>query len=160
MSKSHRSWWPSDLGHWLVALQFVLILLVLLSPVTVLSSTRFSAAFRLAGVGLMVGGIVLGAESLRRLRPSLTASGALKSEGTLVTSGPYRLVRHPVYTAQMLFTLGWSLAFGGWLTAICALLLAILLNFKGLGEERRLLQRFPEYREYRTRTRRFIPLIY
>jgi protein-S-isoprenylcysteine O-methyltransferase Ste14 len=108
----------------------------------------------------MIGGIVLGVASLRRLRPSLTASGALKPGGALVTAGPYRLVRHPVYTAQILFAFGWALALGGWLTALCATALSALLNFKALMEERRLLQRFTEYRDYQARTRMLIPFIY
>jgi protein-S-isoprenylcysteine O-methyltransferase Ste14 len=158
MSKSQR---PSRRsGYWVVVLHFALILLLVLGPTTVAKWPRFTPSFRIAGVGLMVGGIVFGAVSLRRLRPSLTKFGALKPEGALVTAGPYRLVRHPVYTAQILFPLGWSLALGGWLTVLYALTLSVLLNFKALMEERRLLHRFTEYRDYQARTRMFVPFIY
>jgi protein-S-isoprenylcysteine O-methyltransferase Ste14 len=160
MSKSQGGWWPTDLAHWLVLLQGAVIFFVLLGPAVELPATRFSASFRPAGVGLMLCGFVLGVEALRRLRTSITAAGGLKSDGTLVTSGPYRRIRHPVYTAQMLVSFGWSLAVGGWLTALCALLLSILLYFKALGEERRLLLRFSEYHDYKVHTRRFIPFIF
>jgi protein-S-isoprenylcysteine O-methyltransferase Ste14 len=159
MTNSRDRWWPTDLAHWFVVMQGALLVVVLLGPVIEPHSVRLPATFRLAGVGLVLCAIVLGAVSLRRLRPSITTSGALKSDGALVTTGPYHLIRHPVYAAQMLLAFGWSLAFGGWLTALCALSLSILSYFKAHGEERRLLLRFPEDREYKARTRRFIPFI-
>ena len=163
MSKSRSPWWRGERGEWYEALQIALMLLVVLGPSTLAGYPKwpvFTTFFRISGASLIVGGVVLGAVALRRLRPSLTASGALKPEGTLVTSGPYRFVRHPVYTAQLLFTFGWSLALGGWLTALYALALSVVLNFKALLEERRLVQRFPEYRDYQARTRKFVPFIY
>ncbi len=163
MSTSRIPWWRGQRGEWYVALQAALILLLIAGPSTVAGYPKWPGYInfiRISGACLMVGGLVLGVVALRLLRPSLTASGALKPGGTLVTSGPYRLVRHPVYTAQMLLALGWSLAWGGWLTALYAIALGVLLNFKSLLEERRLLQRFPEYQEYRARTRRFVPYIY
>jgi protein-S-isoprenylcysteine O-methyltransferase Ste14 len=163
MSKSHLPWWRGERGEWYAALQLALILLVVFGPSTLTGYPKwpgFTTSFRISGAGLMVCGVVLGAAALRRLRPSITASGALKPEGALVTSGPYRFVRHPIYTAQMLLTFGWSLALGGWLTSLCAIALIVVVNFKSLKEERRLLQRFPEYRAYQARTRKFVPFIY
>ena len=60
----------------------------------------------------------------------------------------------------MLFAFGWSLALGGWLTAQYAVALSVILTFKSLYEERRLLQRFPEYQVYQSRTRKFVPFVY
>ena len=163
MSKSHLPWWRGERGEWYAALQLALILLVVFGPSTLAGYPKwpvFTTCLRISGASLMVCGVVLGAAALRRLRPSITASGALKPEGALVTSGPYRFVRHPVYTAQMLLTFGWSLALGGWLTSLYAIALIVVLNFKSLKEERRLLQRFPEYRDYQSRTRKFVPFIY
>ena len=163
MSKSHLPWWRGERGEWYAALQLALILLVVFGPTTLAGYPNwpaFTTFFRISGACLMVFGVVIGAASLMRLRPSVTSSGALKPEGALVTGGPYRFVCHPVYTAQMLLTFGWSLAFGGWLTALYAIALSLVLHFKALKEERRLLQRFPEYRDYLSRTRRFVPFIY
>jgi protein-S-isoprenylcysteine O-methyltransferase Ste14 len=163
MSKSHLRWWRGERGEWYAAFQLALILLVVFGPSTLAGYPKwpvFTRCFRISGASLMVCGVVLGAAALRRLRPSITASGALKPEGALVTSGPYRFVRHPVYIAQMLLTFGWSLALGGWLTSLYAIGLIVVLNFKSLKEERRLLQRFPEYRDYQSRTRKFVPFIY
>ena len=158
MSKPEQSLWPKDLDHWLVVLQAGLMLLVFLSPVVV--GSQFSTGFRVAGLAFAVMGVILGIQSLRRLRSSLTSSGALKPDGALVTSGPYRFVRHPVYTAQILVAVGWSLALGGRLTALFTLALSTILIIKAHREERRLLVGFTEYREYQSTTRMFIPFIY
>lgn len=143
--------------------QGALILLVLFGPSTLVGCPKWPGIptlFHISGTILMIGGVVLGVVALRHLHPSITASGALKPDGALVTSGPYHFVRHPVYTAQMLFAFGWSLALGGWLTAQYAMALSVLLAFKSLYEERRLLQRFPEYQDYQSQTRKFVPFIY
>lgn len=87
-------------------------------------------------------------------------AGANPTEGGLVTTGPYRFVRHPIYTAVCLFawagaaahptaaSAGWSaLVFaGGWIRMKC--------------EEKLVTRRYPEYRDYAARTRRMIPGIF
>jgi protein-S-isoprenylcysteine O-methyltransferase Ste14 len=163
MPQTHNPWWRGKRGEWYEVLQFALILLLVVGPSTLPGYSKwpdFTRLWRISGASLMVGGVVLGVVALKHLRSSLTALGGLKPQGTLVTSGPYRFVRHPVYVAQILLGLGWSLAFGGWLTSLYALALGVLLNFKSVYEERRLLQRFPEYQEYQSRTWKFIPFIY
>lgn len=163
MSKSHLPWWRGERGEWYEVLQFAFILLLLFGPSTLAGYPKWplpTTFLLIAGASLMVCAVILGVTALRHLSHSITAFGGLKPEGTLVTSGPYRLVRHPVYTAQILLALGWSLAFGGWLTALYTIALSVALNFKSLMEERRLLQRFPEYRDYQSRTRKFVPFIY
>ena len=76
----------------------------------------------------------------------------------LVTSGPYRRVRHPMYVALLLGTAAMAAAGSGdgslWALWV---LLALVLNFKAALEERLLEARFPEYRNYREHTRRFVP---
>ncbi len=75
----------------------------------------------------------------------------------LVTQGPYRWVRHPMYVALLLAMAGIAAeAPNGVLLGMWGALL-LVLNFKAALEERLLLQRWPEYADYRTRTARFIP---
>jgi protein-S-isoprenylcysteine O-methyltransferase Ste14 len=76
----------------------------------------------------------------------------------LVTSGPYRFTRNPMYVGQALLLLGWTLylqhAFA--LLAVPAFLLYIT-RFQVIPEERVLSQRFPaEYAAFRARTRRWL----
>ena len=79
------------------------------------------------------------------------------TEGGLVTTGPYRYVRHPIYTAVVLFSLAGALAHIS-LTA-AGLALAIFIGALGrmLAEERLLSARYPEYIEYAAHTPRILP---
>ena len=80
--------------------------------------------------------------------------------GGLVTTGPYRYIRHPIYTAACLLGLGgiaahWSLLSAG---------LGVLLFLGGLArmlcEERLVKQTYPEYVEYSKSTKRMIPFVF
>jgi protein-S-isoprenylcysteine O-methyltransferase Ste14 len=78
----------------------------------------------------------------------------------LVTSGPYRFVRHPLYLAEELAIIGISMQFFSLSTAfVLALQIAFQLR-RMHNEEAVLAQSFPEYAQYRARTARLIPGIY
>lgn len=80
-----------------------------------------------------------------------------KAAGLLVTSGPYRYVRHPMYVALLLF--GAAVCFfyrDAWKIA-CWLVLALVLWAKSILEERALRRHFADYVGYAQRVRRFIP---
>jgi protein-S-isoprenylcysteine O-methyltransferase Ste14 len=82
------------------------------------------------------------------------------TKGDLVTSGPYRFIRHPVYAAVCLFVWAGALA----PHSLTALLLAALVTAGALlrifCEERLLVKRFPEYRQYASSTKRLIPYLF
>ena len=78
----------------------------------------------------------------------------------LVTSGPYRLVRHPLYLAEELAIIGLSMQF---FSAATAFVLAVQIAFqlrRMHNEEAVLTESFPEYAAYRQRTARLLPGIY
>jgi protein-S-isoprenylcysteine O-methyltransferase Ste14 len=78
----------------------------------------------------------------------------------LVTSGPYRLVRHPLYLAEELAIIGLSMQF---FSAATAFLLAVQIAFqlrRMHNEESVLTENFPEYAAYQRRTARLLPGIY
>jgi protein-S-isoprenylcysteine O-methyltransferase Ste14 len=75
----------------------------------------------------------------------------------LVTVGPYAWARHPLYAVEMITVAGTALQFqapGAWLIA---LVVVMLLLIRSHYEEQVLAENFPEYGEYRARTKRFIP---
>lgn len=76
----------------------------------------------------------------------------------LVRHGPYRFVRHPIYSALLLIFTGAELAFDSWLVLL-TLPLYGLLSWQAEREEVLLGQAFPEYTEYTRTTGRLFPNI-
>lgn len=78
----------------------------------------------------------------------------------LVTSGPYQIVRHPLYLAEAVATLGALIAFlSPWALLLVAVQIALQI-VRIHYEEKTLSETFPEYKEYAKRTWRLIPGIY
>jgi protein-S-isoprenylcysteine O-methyltransferase Ste14 len=76
----------------------------------------------------------------------------------LITQGPFRWVRHPLYAALMLLFIGLSLVSAFWPFLVLALAAIPLLHGAAVKEEAVMRQRFPgEYDEYGERTGRFLP---
>jgi protein-S-isoprenylcysteine O-methyltransferase Ste14 len=80
--------------------------------------------------------------------------------GELVVTGPYGVVRHPIYGAGLLFFLGFSIYAS--LPALAATgVLAVVWALKGRVEERHLRERYPVYDGYASRVRyRLVPFVY
>jgi protein-S-isoprenylcysteine O-methyltransferase Ste14 len=81
------------------------------------------------------------------------------TEGGLVTSGPYRYLRHPIYAAVLLLIWPGVLANLSWKNLFLGLVITAGTIVRILSEERLLLEHFPEYEAYARRTRRIIPFI-
>ncbi len=139
----------------LVTQQFVLITLLVVIPQGGLWPTGLVAGIT-AGA-LLLGGLVVGVVSTIKLGKALTPNPIPRLDGHLETGGIYGLIRHPIYTAVLLAMLGivvwgsstWHLVF--------FLLLVMLLNVKARAEERLLLERYENYRDYARTVGRFVP---
>ena len=79
---------------------------------------------------------------------------------TLVTGGPYSLIRHPLYLAEFTAIVGASMAFQQPFALLIVATLAVLLLCRMGFEESVLAAAFPEYSSYASRTARVIPFIY
>lgn len=83
----------------------------------------------------------------------------VRAEPELVTRGPYRFVRHPIYTGLLLGVLGTSLATNG-LGLVVTALLTVYFYFVATVEERNMTEVFPTaYPEYRAHTKKLIPFV-
>ncbi len=112
------------------------------------------------GIIAMVAGLVLFLLALFSAGAALSPFPRPKERGALVDRGVYRTVRHPIYGAIVLIALGWSLAESP-LALIPTALLALFLDLKARREEAWLVERYPEYAAYQSRTRRrFVPWMY
>ena len=82
-------------------------------------------------------------------------------EQKVITTGPYRIVRHPMYTGGLLLLLFTPLALGSYWALLFAILLFVVIVFRLLYEEKFLIKNLSGYREYCVKTRyRLIPLIW
>lgn len=118
-----------------------------------------AAPIRWSGVLPGAGGLVLIVATHRALGRLFSPTLLLRPGHRLVTSGPYRAVRHPMYTGYCLLFLGAFLLSAGWLVGLSGLsIIASLMTLRLPREEEQLLRRFGgEYEEYRARTGRFLP---
>jgi protein-S-isoprenylcysteine O-methyltransferase Ste14 len=119
-----------------------------------------------AALGLALCGCVLagaGAALVIRSRAELGAAWSfvpMADQGTsLVTTGPYRLIRHPIYLGLSLLALGEALAFSSWPTvAIVFSVIVPTLVWRACAEERLLTDTFGErYVQYRKQTKMMLP---
>lgn len=78
----------------------------------------------------------------------------------LVTKGPYRLIRHPMYASLFILSVALTVSQFSILKLVAAILLAVDLLVKLGYEERLLMEKFPEYRSYRKGTYRLFPWLF
>ena len=157
-------WWKGARGEWFVVAQIVLIALVFLGPRTVAGlpawSFPFPRAWPVAGGALMIAGGGLFGAGILRLGRGLTPLPYPKDGAELVQTGPYALVRHPMYGGGLVLALGWALWVHGWLTLGYVAVLFVFLDVKSRREERWLAGKFPAYAAYQRRVRKLIPFVY
>lgn len=82
-----------------------------------------------------------------------------RTDTELVTTGPYRLVRHPIYSGMLLMLFGTALGLIPiwWIVAVAA---GIYFFFSARAEEKFMIERFPDdYPEYRARTKMLVPFL-
>lgn len=119
-----------------------------------------ASAVALAGAAVGMGGVLLGIAAARALGRSLTPFPQPRRTGELVERGPYRVVRHPLYSAGLLLATGVSLASSP-VALACTGALGLLWAAKSAVEERFLRERFAGYAAYARRVRwRLVPYLY
>jgi protein-S-isoprenylcysteine O-methyltransferase Ste14 len=114
---------------------------------------------RWLGAGLAFAAVVLVAVVHRTLDGSFSPTIRLRMHHSLVTTGPYRLARHPMYTAYLMLFLGAFLLSANWAIGAGGIgVILTLMTARLAGEERRLEERFgAAWLAYREATGAFLP---
>ncbi|MEO6207338.1 MAG: isoprenylcysteine carboxylmethyltransferase family protein [Candidatus Limnocylindrales bacterium] len=118
---------------------------------------RVGATF--AGIMALLGGAILVVKGLVDLGGALTPLPHPRDDAELVETGVYALARHPIYGGLILGAVGWSLVRASLAGIVVSALLLVFFTLKSSREEAWLIEQFPGYSAYRTRTRRFIPWV-
>jgi protein-S-isoprenylcysteine O-methyltransferase Ste14 len=137
----------------LVALQFIFILLLLLNA-SVKSMPALAYVFIILSIILIFWAFAAMQKSKLRILPDPSA------DAVLITSGPYRFIRHPMYTAILLGCSGLLLTHFSFLSLAFIIALVIVLIIKLLWEEKMLSQKFDDYKKYMKGTTRLFPFIF
>lgn len=127
-------------------------------PVLAWAKLPLPVGLRWLGVVLLLAMIpaVIWAQS--SLGGNVTKTVSTKGEHALVERGPYRYVRHPLYLLGMIAFLAISLITSTWYYIAIELIMFWALRARTKQEEEMLIARFgDDYREYMTRTGRFLP---
>ena len=105
-------------------------------------------SFPVLGVVVLATGLGFTVWARRHLGRNWSASVVVKEGHALVRTGPYRYVRHPIYSGILLAFLGTVVTIGEWRGLVALLLAGVSFAVKSRAEERRMLETFPEYAEY------------
>lgn len=108
------------------------------------------------GIGILC---VLGVHWLfSSIGSGITPTSATRKEHHLVTSGPYRWVRHPLYTFGSSLFIAFGMMADNWFIALLGILAFIAMASRTPKEESNLIEKFgDEYRDYMKRTGRYFP---
>lgn len=117
-------------GWALVALQAVLLIGLVVVPRAELGPVR-----GILGLVLILGGVALGLVAGMRLGSALTPTPVPLAGASLRTTGPFSLVRHPIYTAVLLAAVGYTVAIGSWWTVLVLGLLTLFFIAKSRWED-------------------------
>lgn len=135
--------------------QLVILTLYLLDPVPWLVS--LPNWLRYLALGDVVAGALVVLAGMIALGSHLTPMPKPKPSTELITSGVYRWIRHPLYTGILLVFAGWAIYTASISRLLITVVLWVLFNYKCKLEEQYLLERFEAYRDYKSRTGRFLP---
>jgi protein-S-isoprenylcysteine O-methyltransferase Ste14 len=125
----------------------------LLATHSLLSGSPVVIAIQALALGLMAWArITFGGRSFH--------AAADPTAGGLVTRGPYRFIRHPIYSAVVLFSFAGAFAHASVPAVGLAFVVLLGALVRMLLEERLLLARYPEYADYAARTKRMLPWIF
>jgi protein-S-isoprenylcysteine O-methyltransferase Ste14 len=148
----------------LLALQVVPILIIILSPLfdhRGIGLFKENSIIRLAGLVLAFLGFILMNWSVMTLGRQFSVDVTIQEHHKLITSGPYKYIRHPRYLGIIIFFMGISLVFLSRISIIILILLLFVLLWRIKDEEKLMYHEFKkDWEDYERRTFALVPFIY
>jgi protein-S-isoprenylcysteine O-methyltransferase Ste14 len=144
---------PTTKDYLYVTVQFLLFLAYLLE--VSLPDLHHLVILRTVGSALSIAGVLVLLLALLQLNRNLSPFPTPKSNAELIRTGLYKYIRHPIYTGILLTVFGYALHEASLYKLLIASCLLLLFYLKSSYEEKRLLEVYPEYEEYRATTGRF-----
>jgi len=132
---------------------FVVTMLYLLISGNLLSSSPFVIAIQILA-------LALGIWARRTFQVGQFSTGAETKGGQLLMTGPYKLIRHPIYTTVLILV--WSSVLGhpSQTTLIVSVIMTIVTVIRILTEEQFLRERYQGYTDYSRTNKRIVPFIF
>ena len=152
--------WPILIGLRLLGLAFTIGLIAyIVNPSNMhWASMHLPAWARWTGIPIGLAAIALVTWMFHTLGHNLTDTVVTRRAATLVTNGPYRWIRHPMYVGLLLAIIANTLIANSAYFAIVGIAAFLVIAARTRIEERNLIARFGEdYEHYRTQTGRFFP---
>ena len=110
---------------------------------------------------LIIFGVMVGGWAIYVMRVSkFHITPEVDKNAILVAAGPYKFIRHPMYSAVLLVCLGFLIMNVNVVSGAVYMVLVADLLLKLRYEEKLLLKHFTEYRDYMNKTKRLIPLVF
>ena len=115
---------------------------------------------RVVGDVIVLAGLIVAIWARTVLGGNWSSSVTFKENHELIERGPYRLVRHPIYTGILTMTLGTAIVAGRVAAFLGLIFFFVIFWLKSLKEEHLLTKHFPEaYPAYKARTKALIPFL-
>jgi len=162
---TREGWRKNSRGEYLVLLQGGLLAAFTILPVTQppgvkIESTQLIYLTWIIASILGLGALILIVKALIDLGKNLTPLPYPREDGSLVKTGIYGIVRHPLYSGLILAALAWTIFQISLSHLAATAILLVFFEIKSSREETWLLQKYPDYSEYRQRVKKLIPGIY
>lgn len=149
-------------GRILAAIQFVLLIIIIAHAI--IESTRhnysYSPVIYLLSIIFLVVGLISVILTLIEFKQMMTPNPVPLDNAQLRTGGIYSIIRHPMYFSVILLLTGGILYLRAYFTLVLDVAAVIFLIYKIGFEEKMLLEKFPSYKDYQSKTKRLFPFIY
>lgn len=138
----------------LVLIILVLSMIVWISGLLILRNrihwieSEVTRILAFVGLGLVLIGTMGVSFSRRQLGPYWSADTHVRQDHQVVASGPYRIVRHPLYAFAILQCIGTCMVFPTILNITSSILICLCFVLKTIGEDRNIASRISGYQEY------------